>query len=116
MSNTTQKTHHMRLHPRSFVAVMSGEKKSELRINDTKRRLLSVDDIIVFASCTEPDKTVSVRVTSLDPYPTFRDLYRSNRSEFPEWQEQRFVDSFKDHYSPTEELENGVVRIGITVI
>ena len=40
--------HYMRLNPKPFEKIASGRKTCELRLNDEKRKLISVGDTIIF--------------------------------------------------------------------
>jgi ASC-1-like (ASCH) protein len=105
-------THYMMLHPGPFADIASGMKKSELRVNDAKRRLLAIGDVIEFTSREDTLQKVLVTITSLITYPNFRELYRAHAEEYTQWSEEEFVNGFP-YYSPAEIEENGVVCIGI---
>jgi ASC-1-like (ASCH) protein len=70
--------HTMKLHPAPFAMIASGRKTVELRLNDEKRRCISVGDVIEFTR-TDREEKLSCRVVGLHPFPTFGELY----SHFP---------------------------------
>ena len=68
--------HHMKLNPLPFAMIASGQKTVELRLNDEKRKRISVGDEIQF-SRTDGEATIRCRVVALHAYPSFRELYQA---------------------------------------
>jgi ASC-1-like (ASCH) protein len=108
--------HEMRLHAEPFAKMQSGTKTTELRINDDKRQLLHVGDIIVFTNRANTHETLTTKVSYLKTYPTFRDLFMSVKHLYPEWEEDAFVKSMYAYYSPEDELKYGALEIGIALV
>lgn len=107
-------THQMQLHPAPFARMASGQKKNEIRLNDEKRRLLAVGDLIEFSNRGQQNEKLQVRVTKLEPFPGFAELYHAHQSEFPEWTLDSFVQSsLSEYYSPAQEKQWGALYIGI---
>ncbi|WP_423188879.1 ASCH domain-containing protein [Alkalibacterium sp. f15] len=67
----------MGLYDRPFELMASGKKTVEVRLNDEKRRKLSVGDFITFSKLTDPFDDVTVRVNNLTPFPTFKEMYET---------------------------------------
>lgn len=108
--------HEMSLRPGPFEKIANGSKRYELRLMDEKRRLVRVGDIISFA-CTEDERTVQVRVTSLHPFADFAQLYAAlPLTECGYTEESAAHASPKDmeqYYPPEKQREYGVLAIGV---
>lgn len=102
-------THDMKLRPLPFSQIRSGEKTLELRLNDEKRRRIRVGDRITFTQ-TETGETLTVRVTSLHPFPSFEALFAALGCEAcGGWVDMSL------YYPPEEQRRCGVLGIGITL-
>ena len=108
--------HHMKLHSRPFAEMTSGTKRSELRLNDEKRQLVSVGDEIVFTNRENESQTVRTTVTYLNTYPTFKALYQGVKKDYPNWDESPFIESLYSYYSQEEEAAFGALEIGVALL
>lgn len=61
----------MGLYETPFNSIKSGKKKVEVRLNDEKRRKISVGDTINFTKIPSSDETLTVEVIELREFPTF---------------------------------------------
>lgn len=108
--------HEMSLRPGPFARIADGSKRYELRLHDEKRRLISVGDTITF-TCTEDERTVPVRVTSLHPFAGFGELYASlPLTECGYTAENAATADPRDmekYYPPERQAEYGVLAIGV---
>ena len=64
----------MNLYPASFLAIKTGVKTVEMRLNDEKREKIKQGDYIVFTN-TETKEELLVIVEKRVVYPSFRELY-----------------------------------------
>ena len=67
--------HYMNLNPEPFEMIRSGEKTIELRLNDEKRKAISVGDTIVFTNTADTGKQIFAVVTALHQFRNFAELY-----------------------------------------
>lgn len=67
--------HYMNLNPVPFEMIRSGKKTIELRLNDEKRRAISVGDTIVFTNTQDSGRQISATVTALHKFRNFAELY-----------------------------------------
>ena len=75
--------HNMHLYQSPFEKIKNGSKTIEVRLNDEKRRKISVGDYIKFTKLPNEEEQVSVKVIALYPYATFEELYAAyDFSEF----------------------------------
>ncbi len=58
-------THYMKLCPEPFEMVYSGEKTIELRLNDDKRKVISIGDTIIFTNTENENKQIAATVLKL---------------------------------------------------
>lgn len=92
----------MRLHPEPFERIKSGEKNIECRLNDEKRRQLSVGDAVVFTN-RESGEELERKVAALHTFPDFESMFE----KFPE---EKINDVYQ-YYTSEEEKVGGVVAI-----
>ena len=110
-------THELFLHDEPFQKIKYGTKRIEMRLNDEKRRLIRVGDSIRFTNRTT-NETLTVEVTKLVPYKSFKELYAKNDKKLLGYKEEEIADSsYMEQFYPKEkELENGVLAIHIKLI
>src|SRR3989339_475005 len=66
----------MRLHNKPFKLIENGQKIIEIRLNDKKRQLLQVGDVIEFLN-RKTYKKINVKVIDLLCYNTFDELFKN---------------------------------------
>ena len=70
-------THIMNLWDDSFKAIKEGYKTIEMRLNDEKRSIIKVNDMIEFTNTTSQEK-ITCRVINIYKYPDFATLYENH--------------------------------------
>jgi len=65
----------MKLEPKHFAKVKSGEKNVELRLNDEKRKAITSGDVIIFTNTENAKERVAVRVDGYYVYSSFAELF-----------------------------------------
>ncbi|MEI7741420.1 MAG: ASCH domain-containing protein [bacterium] len=113
------KTFEMSLRAEPFLKIKSGLKDIEVRINDEKRRALSVGDNIIFTNKSDLSK-VTVMVTNLFAYPSFAELFRAQslkRMGFEGTESvEQAVEAMTKFYDPEEQKQFGVVGIEMKLV
>ena len=108
--------HEMFLRPGPFGKIADGRKRYELRLYDEKRRQIAVGDTITF-TCTDDERTVTVRVTSLHPFASFADLYALLPLTECGYTEENVLSAdprdMEQYYSPEQQAQHGVLAIEI---
>lgn len=107
----------MRLHNSPFELIKSGTKTIELRLNDEKRRLINIGDIIIFENRTTNEQ-IHVKVVNLHKYDSFEKLYKHFDKislGYAKDEEANYKDMEK-YYSSSEQEKYGVVGIEIKLI
>ena len=66
----------MRLVDSAFKSIKSGHKDIEIRLNDEKRQLINIGDIIEFTNITTGEK-LKVKVIDLHLFKTFSELFEA---------------------------------------
>ena len=68
--------HNMKLNEKPFNNIKNGLKRVELRLYDEKRKLIDLNDTIIFRKTTDLSQTVEVKVKGLLRYNNFEDLFK----------------------------------------
>lgn len=98
----------MHLHSYSFNRIKSGEKKVEIRVNDIKRRCVSVGDQIQFSSLEDESEVLCCEVLKIEIFSTFAEAYKI----YPEERDLEVM-----HYYTAKDVEKfGVVVFEIKKI
>ena len=109
--------HEMRLHNEPFELIKNKIKTIELRLNDEKRKLISVGDIIEFENRKTLEK-IKVKVINLHKYENFEELYKDFDKISMGYKEHEEANP-KDmelYYSKEEQEKYGVIGIEIKLI
>ena len=67
--------HIMKLQLKYYDFIINGTKRVEIRLNDEKRRLIKVGDIIKFQKEPELQESFKVKVTNLLNYSSFKEMF-----------------------------------------
>ena len=115
----TKSAHEMRLADEPFDMMVSGKKTVEVRLNDEKRRELSVGDIIIFYRKSCLSDMCAVTVVGLRDYKKFSELFSTERladTGCIEMTAEQAAQSMYKYYSPAQEEKDGVLAIEIRLI
>lgn len=108
--------HQMALHEAYFDSIKKRGKKVEVRLNDAKRRKIKVGDLIEFISVPNQVNTLTVRVTELRKYNTFKEMYQNipfKDFDCDGWTMDDMINGTYDIYTPEQEKEWGTLAITI---
>lgn len=106
--------HEMKLNNEPFERIKNGTKTIELRLNDEKRKLLTVGDYIEFTNKVTNEKLL-VEVIDLFKYNSFEELYKHfNKIEMGySINEEANPKDMENYYSKEEQEKYGVLGIKI---
>ena len=109
--------HEMKLNNKPFVSIKNGTKTIEMRLNDEKRQLLKVNDIIEFTNIETLEK-MDVLVLGLYRYPSFDLLYKAfdKVSLGYDESEEANPQDMGQYYSKEEQEKYGALGIKIKKI
>lgn len=113
------KVHNMRLNAEPFVSIKAKRKTVEVRLNDKKRSMIKVGDIIEFMKVPEEDERIKVEVLELRKYDTFKEMYESIPFKYfdcEDWTLEGMIEETYKVYSPEQEKKWGTLAISIKVI
>ena len=104
--------HEMKLNNGPFEKIKNGTKTIELRLNDEKRQLLKIKDLIEFTNRTNNEKML-VEIANLYHYPSFEELYKHEDKIAMGYKEDEVAcpDDMSVYYSEEEQIKNGVIAI-----
>jgi len=106
----------MRLNNESFNLIKDGYKTIEVRLNDEKRKALTINDTIVFTN-RKTNETLQATVLNILHYNNFEELLDSHDiHDFGDNNKERYLEYLRKLYTKEEETECGVLGIKIRVI
>ena len=108
-------THKMKLVDFAFNAIKNKEKDIELRLNDEKRQMINIGDIIEFVHINT-NEIIKVEVINLYKYSTFEELFSKfdhNRFGLKETDSSDIMNNF---YSREDQEKYGALGIEIKLI
>lgn len=105
--------HKMHLKNEPFRKISDGRKTVELRLNDEKRQQVKAGDYIEFSRLDNPDEKITVEVTALHRFNSFRELYAEVPKEKMGYRPEEVPDPdhMDDFYPKEKQLQYGVLGI-----
>ena len=109
--------HEMKLNNGPYTNIKNGTKTIELRLNDEKRQLLKIKDLIEFTNRETLEKML-VEIENLYHYSSFDELYKHFDKVSMGYKEDEIADpkDMEEYYSKEEQEKYGVVGIKIKVL
>ena len=107
--------HEMKLVDFAFKAIKNKQKDIEVRLNDPKRRLIKIDDIIEFHHI-DTNEIIKTQVINLYKFDNFEELFNNfdnKRLGLKESDDKSIMDSF---YSKEDQEKYGALAIEIKLI
>ena len=106
--------HEMKLNNGLFKNIKDGTKTIELRLNDEKRQLLKIKDLIEFTN-RETLEQMLVEIINLYHYPSFEELYKHFDKVAMGYKEDEEANpkDMEEYYSKEEQEKYGVIGIEI---
>lgn len=104
----------MKLAEGPFERIKTGEKTLELRVNDEKRRMIKLGDLVTFRKFPRLEEEITTQVIGLLHYKKFDQLINDMPASLMGYKEKDkawLKESMYTIYSPEEEQEYGVVGI-----
>lgn len=99
-----------------FNSIKAGRKTVEVRLNDEKRRKLNIGDKIEFVRVPDENDTLTVEVTGLRKYNSFKEMYEDiPPKDFDAVGDsvEEMVENTYKIYTPEKEKEWGTLAITI---
>lgn len=114
------KEHVMNLTPAPMQEIRTGNKTIELRLNDEKRKQISVGDTIKFINTEDSNDTLRVKVVDLFLFSSFAELYDNLPLLSCGYNEDNIntasPDDMEMYYSREKQNKYGVVGIEISLL
>lgn len=108
----------MKLNPKYFEYIKNGTKRTEIRLNDEKRKGIKVGDEIIFQKEPELKEEISTKIVNLIVKRNFKDLIRNlDVSEYSDKSEseEKFLKDLYSFYTKEQEEKYGVIGIQIKI-
>lgn len=105
----------MRLHPVPFEMIRNGTKTVEIRLNDEKRKLMKVGDVIEFSLRPDPEQSFIAKIVGLDHFSSFKESYASYPPAEYGGENQDEWECMYKYYSLEDEQKEGVLGIRLEV-
>ena len=102
-----------------YDKIKSGERVIELRLNDQKRQLMKIGDIIRFGLEPERDEYVEAKIIGLIKYRDFESLLNDIPLDllgFANLNKDEVLDLLYEFYSKKDEKKFGVVGIRVEML
>lgn len=114
------KEHVMNLTPAPMQEIRTGNKTIELRLNDEKRKQISVGDTIKFINTEDSNDTLRVKVVDLFLFSSFAELYDNlpllNCGYNEDNINTALPEDMEMYYSREKQNKYGVVGIEISLL
>ena len=107
--------HKMRLVDFAFKAIKSGKKDIEVRLNDEKRQLINIGDVIEFTNL-DTGETINTKVIGLHKFNTFTDLFNTFNHSRLGLNNNDDVSIMDNFYTKEEQYKYGALGIQIKLI
>ena len=106
--------HEMKLNNGPFSNIKNGTKTIELRLNDEKRQLLKIKDLIEFTN-RETSEKMLIEIENLYHYPSFEELYKHFDKVAMGYKKNEKANpkDMEEYYSKEEQEKYGVLGIEI---
>ena len=106
--------HKMKLNNGPYMNIKNGTKTVELRLNDSKRQLLKIKDLVEFTNKETLEKML-VEIQDIYHYSSFDELYKHFDKIAIGYKEDDIADSkdMEEYYSKEEQEKYGVLGIKI---
>lgn len=112
-------THEMKLRAIYFDKIKNGEKIYEIRLNDEKRQIIDVGDVIVFKKEPELSETINTIVKDLIYFESFDEMASTLPLEKVGFENQpldEVVAIYHQFYTKEDESKYGIVAIKVEVL
>ena len=112
-------THTMKLQPKYYNFIINGTKRIEIRLNDEKRKLIKVGDIIEFQKEPELQESFKVKVTDLIKYNTLEEMFNDFDISIlasKETLKEELLTTLEKFYPKEKQQEYGILCVKFEVI
>ena len=110
--------HEMKLQSEFYYYIKNGSKRIEIRLNDEKRKIIKVNDIIEFRNI-ENNERFKTKVVELKKYNSFIELLDDNDISLladKSYNKEKLLKELNNFYSKEEQNKYGIIAIKIDLI
>lgn len=112
-------TYDMKLTKDNYLSIINGTKRVELRLNDEKRKLLKINDIIRFHLLDDDNQFFEVKIIGLSNYKTIKDLIYDFKMKYllsKDMNANELINMFNNIYSKEKQKKYGILGISFKLI
>lgn len=109
--------HKMKLQPKYYDFILNGTKRIEIRLNDEKRRMIKVGDIITFYKEPLLNESFNVKIVNLYRYNNFNELFDNYNITLladKSISKEELLNELEKFYSKEKQEQYGVLGIEVT--
>ena len=113
------KIHVMKLQDKYYNYILKGTKRIEIRLNDEKRQLIKVGDIIEFKKEPELIESFKTKVISLLKYDSFDSMFKDFDISIladKDMTKEELKNTLEEFYTKEKQEKYGVLGINIELI
>lgn len=111
--------HEMKLRAKYYNLIKQGEKIYEIRLNDEKRKLIDVGDVITFKKEPELRDSFNVIVKDLIYFDSFDEMASTlplKKVGFENEKADEVIDIYHQFYTVEDEKKYGIVAIKVEIL
>ena len=111
--------HEIKLQPEYYYYMLNGTKRIEIRLNDEKRQLIKLNDIITILKEPNLDESFDVKVIGLLRYNNFHELFNDFDISIladKETSKEKLINDLEKFYTKEKQEQYGVLGIRIELI
>ena len=109
----------MRLHNSPFKLIKNGTKTIELRLNDEKRQLIKIGDVIEFKKEPDLNDSFKAKVVGLLRYASFEDMFKDFDISIladKSMKKKELINVLEQFYTKEKQMQYGVWGIRIELL
>ena len=111
--------HEMKLHSKYFNFILNGTKRIEIRLNDEKRQLIKIGDVIEFKKAEELNESFKAKVIGLLRYESLEYMLKDFDISIladKSMTKEDLISVFQQFYTKEKQIKYGILGIRIEFI
>jgi len=113
------RNHEMKLQPEYYNFIINGTKRIEIRLNDEKRQLIKIGDIIEFKKEPDLNDSFKAKVVGLLKYASFEEMFEDFDISIladKSMTKKELISVLEQFYTKEKQIQYGVLGIRIELL